>query len=53
MALEARMDAGLKNDGAREFIQVFDELLGRRTAVDGRRASEAFGFVPLPFQARN
>jgi hypothetical protein len=50
-ALEKRMQAGMKNKGAKEFIEVFDSLLGRRrSAAPQPRAVKAFGFAPRAFQ---
>lgn len=54
VALERRMQAGMKNKGAREFIAIFDELLGvRRTPVQTRPAAQAFGFAPRAFNPNN
>ncbi len=53
-ALEGRMRASLKNKGAKEFVAIFDQLLGvRKLDKPARPAAQAFGFVPKAFQPRN
>ncbi|MFY0610157.1 MAG: hypothetical protein JXQ99_01425 [Hyphomicrobiaceae bacterium] len=53
-ALEQRMQAGIKNKGAQEFIAMFNEVLGvRRTTKPHESATQAFGFVPRAFRPAN
>lgn len=54
VALEKRMQAGMKKPGAKEFAAVFDELLGNRPASAPKPpAPRAFGFVPRAFHPQN
>lgn len=54
VALEGRMKAGLKNNGAKEFVAVFNELLGLRpTQAVHQQPVRAFGFSPKAFQPRD
>lgn len=54
VALDRRMQAGLKNDGAKEFLAVFDELLGvRKRASRDEGEIKPFGFAPFAFQSQN
>jgi hypothetical protein len=53
-ALDVRMQAGLKQDGAREFLAVFNELLGvRAVAPAAEKPVRSFEFAPRAFQPRN
>ena len=52
VALEKRMQAGMKNKGAREFITVFDRLLSqRRPRAVLRPPNKAFRFAPRAFSS--
>ncbi len=52
VALEGRMRASMKNRGAKEFIAIFDQLLGARRSratATPQPAAQAFGFAPRAF----
>lgn len=51
-ALERRMQGGIKNKGAQEFIAMFNEVLGVRRSTP-QPANQAFGFAPRAFQPAN